>query len=100
MPPARGTRGPATAEPVSVQLPITLGQFLKVANLASSGGEAKILIAQGLVQVNGETDQRRGRKLRRGDIVRVGDAAARVEAGPGASAGSAGSDAPAATHNP
>ena len=48
---------------------ITLGQLLKAANLVSSGVEAKIVIQDGEVLVNGETDTRRGRKLREGDEV-------------------------------
>ena len=48
---------------------ITLGQLLKAANLVSSGVEAKIVIQDGEVLVNGETDTRRGRKLREGDVV-------------------------------
>lgn len=39
----------------------------------SSGGEAKILIADGQVQVNGEIEQRRGKKLQAEDSVQVGD---------------------------
>lgn len=42
---------------------IKLGQALKLANLVSSGVEAKIVIQDGLVKVNGEVDTRRGRKL-------------------------------------
>ncbi|MFL6625317.1 MAG: RNA-binding S4 domain-containing protein [Vitreoscilla sp.] len=52
---------------------ITLDALLKAAGLASSGGEAKMLIQQGGVQVNGEVDLRRGRKLRAGDRVAVGE---------------------------
>ena len=48
---------------------IRLGQFLKLANLVSTGGEAKIRIQQGEVLVNGEVDTRRGAKLRAGDRV-------------------------------
>ncbi len=48
---------------------ITLGQALKLASLVSSGVEAKIVVQDGLVKVNGETDSRRGRKLRSGDKV-------------------------------
>jgi ribosome-associated protein len=48
---------------------IRLGQALKLAGLVGSGVEAKIVIADGLVSVNGETDTRRGRKLREGDVV-------------------------------
>lgn len=47
---------------------IKLGQALKLANLVSSGVEAKIVIQDGLVKVNGEIDTRRGRKLYPQDI--------------------------------
>lgn len=47
---------------------IKLGQALKLAGLVGSGVEAKILIQDGLVKVNGEVDVRRGRKLYPGDI--------------------------------
>lgn len=53
---------------------VTLGQALKAANVAGTGGEAKILIQAGEVRVNGEIETRRGRKLRKGDVVEVGDA--------------------------
>ena len=48
---------------------IKLGQALKAAGLVESGVEAKEVIQDGLVKVNGETDTRRGRKLYAGDIV-------------------------------
>lgn len=48
---------------------IKLGQALKAAGLVESGVEAKEVIVDGLVQVNGETDTRRGRKLYDGDLV-------------------------------
>ncbi len=48
---------------------IKLGQALKAANLVESGVDAKNVIQEGLVSVNGETDTRRGRKLIVGDIV-------------------------------
>ena len=48
---------------------IKLDSFLKAANLVSSGGEAKMLIADGMVRVNGECETRRGRKLYPGDKV-------------------------------
>lgn len=50
---------------------ITLDAFLKWVNVAGTGGHAKALIASGLVQVNGEKEIRRGRKLRPNDHVRV-----------------------------
>jgi ribosome-associated protein len=52
---------------------ITLGQALKAANVAGTGGEAKIRIQAGEVRVNGDVEIRRGRKLRKGDVVEVGD---------------------------
>ncbi|MCI8402055.1 MAG: RNA-binding S4 domain-containing protein [Lachnospiraceae bacterium] len=48
---------------------IKLGQALKAAGLTDSGVESKIVIQDGQVMVNGETDSRRGRKLYDGDIV-------------------------------
>ena len=48
---------------------IKLGQALKAAGLVESGVEAKEVIQEGLVMVNGEVDTRRGRKLYSGDQV-------------------------------
>ena len=48
---------------------IKLGQALKAANLVEDGVEAKYVIQDGLVKVNGESDTRRGRKLYDGDLV-------------------------------
>jgi ribosome-associated protein len=48
---------------------IRLGQLLKLAGVASSGTEAKELLAAGAVTVNGEAEARRGRQLRRGDVI-------------------------------
>ena len=52
---------------------IRLSQFLKLANVVGSGIEAKFLIQDGEVEVNEQCETRRGRKLRSGDEVRVGD---------------------------
>ena len=52
---------------------IKLDQFLKVTDVASSGGEAKLLIRSGTVSVNGEMELRRGRKLYDNDVVTVDD---------------------------
>lgn len=49
---------------------IKLQDLLKFASLVSTGGEAKIVISEGEVTVNGETCLQRGRKLRPGDVVR------------------------------
>ncbi len=48
---------------------IKLGQALKLAGLVGSGTDAKYIIQDGLVEVNGEVDLRRGRKLVPGDVV-------------------------------
>ncbi|MEL6224689.1 MAG: RNA-binding S4 domain-containing protein [Cyanobacteria bacterium J06627_8] len=50
---------------------IKLDQFLKLMNIAQTGGEAKVLIQSGFVDVNGELEVRRGRKLVVGDRVSV-----------------------------
>lgn len=48
---------------------IRLGQLLKVAGIAATGGEAKALLEAGAVTVNGEPESRRGRQLLPGDVV-------------------------------
>jgi ribosome-associated protein len=60
---------------------IRLGQALKLAGLAESGGEARGLVEDGAVAVNGEVETRRGRQLRRGDVVAVGEQALRISSG-------------------
>jgi ribosome-associated protein len=60
-------------ELVGLSSGITLGQALKASNVVGSGGEAKVLIQGGEVRVNGEVERRRGRRLRGGDVVEVGD---------------------------
>ncbi len=50
---------------------IKLDQLLKWANLVGSGTDAKYLIGEGLVKVNGEIETRRGKKIRVGDIVEL-----------------------------
>jgi ribosome-associated protein len=57
---------------------IRLGQVLKLAGLAASGGDARALIEEGAVHVNGEVEIRRGRQLLRGDVITVGGEAVRV----------------------
>ena len=52
---------------------IRLGQLLQYAGLADSGGEAKRLLADGAVTVNGKTEARRGRQLHSGDVIAVGE---------------------------
>jgi len=48
---------------------IRLGQFLKFSGLLDSGGDAKEVIIDGYVTVNGDEERRRGRQLRDGDLV-------------------------------
>jgi ribosome-associated protein len=57
---------------------IRLGQLLKLAGLADSGAEARELVQDGAARVNGEVETRRGRQLRRGDIVDVAGDTVRV----------------------
>ncbi|MBV1780182.1 RNA-binding S4 domain-containing protein [Paeniglutamicibacter sp. ABSL32-1] len=58
---------------------IRLGQLLKLASLADDGFHAKQLIEDGLVQVNGEIETRRGAQIRNGDTVTVHGETIRVE---------------------
>ncbi len=57
---------------------IRLGQLLKLASLVEDGVEAADLIKNGLVQVNGEIDERRGRQLHDGDTVTVNGETVRI----------------------
>jgi ribosome-associated protein len=63
---------------------IRLGQFLKLAGLADTGADARVLLDLAEVEVNGVPESRRGRQLRPGDVVAVGDEQVRVslQAGP------------------
>ena len=58
---------------------IKLGQALKAAGLVDSGAEAKEVITEGAVRVNGETDTRRGRKLYAGDIITFNGEEVKIE---------------------
>ena len=61
---------PNESEETCVDEPyIKLDQFLKWSGAADTGGHAKQVVQDGQVQVNGETETRRGRKLRKGDQV-------------------------------
>ena len=57
---------------------IRLGQLLKLAGLIDAGGEAAAFLATTPVLVNDEPEQRRGRQLRDGDTVQIGDERLRV----------------------
>jgi ribosome-associated protein len=57
---------------------IRLSALLKAADIADSGGQAKTLIQDGGVRVNGVTETRRGKKIRAGDVVEVVEPRARI----------------------
>jgi ribosome-associated protein len=57
---------------------IRLGQLLKLSGIAGSGAEAKALLLEGGVTVNGEPETRRGRQLHRGDVVAAAGETVRV----------------------
>ena len=57
---------------------VTLGQFLKLADIIQSGGEAKLYLANNKVVSNGEEDKRRGRKLQDGDIIKIKEKTYRI----------------------
>lgn len=50
---------------------ITLGQFLKLSGTINTGGEAKIYLLSNIVFVNDEPENRRGKKLRQNDVVKI-----------------------------
>lgn len=60
---------------------IRLGQLLKLTDIVDSGADVKVLLADGQVTVNGESETRRGRRLVHGDIVESGGRSVRVVAG-------------------
>lgn len=65
-------------EPRPVQIRgdmILLQALLKLLGFVSMGGEVRAVLAEGGVEVNGEPENRRGRKLRNGDVVRLPDGA-------------------------
>ena len=72
------TESPLTDEVRIHDESIKLGQFLKLANLVETGAEAKPVIQDGQVRVNGEVETRRGRQLVKGDVVTLGGVSARV----------------------
>lgn len=61
---------------------IKLDSFLKCVNLVGSGGEAKVIIAEGEVSVNGQLELRRGRKLYPGDRISLQGREFMVKAAP------------------
>jgi ribosome-associated protein len=57
---------------------IRLGQLLKLAGVVDDGAQARTLIEDGAVRVDGEVDRRRGRQVRPGSTVELGDIRIRV----------------------
>lgn len=65
---------PVEPRPVVVRaVPIELCQLVKFAGLSESGGQAKQLIAEGGVTLNGVIETQKGKKLAAGDLVQVGE---------------------------
>jgi ribosome-associated protein len=67
----------------AIEIPITgemirLGQLLKLAGVVDDGAQARTLIEDGEVQVDGEVDRRRGRQVRPGSLVDLGETQIRV----------------------
>ena len=58
--------------------PIELHQLLKFENMVASGGEAKHVISEGHVRVNGRVETRKSRKIITGDIVEFGNEKIRI----------------------
>lgn len=70
-------------EPITITTPtIKLAAFLKYTGVVPTGGQARLALAGGDVEVNGQPETRRGRTLHHGDMVRVGDLLFQVEVKP------------------
>ena len=74
----RKAAAPAVREVEIREDMIRLGQFLKLADLVDYGSDARPLVQDGQVLVNGEVETRRGRQLRKGDTVTLGDQTVQV----------------------
>jgi len=59
---------------------IKLDSLLKYTGIVETGGEGKLIVQEGKVKVNGEVCTQRGRKIRAGDVIEVGDTKFTVEA--------------------
>jgi ribosome-associated protein len=74
--PTAGMMAPMSRPPIRNvtvrEVPIRLGQFLKLAGIAEDGGQARALLEEGAVSLNGRTETRRGAQLGAGDVVAVG----------------------------
>jgi ribosome-associated protein len=72
-----GVSQPSIQDVPVAELPIRLGQFLKLAGLAEHGAHARELVETDQVQVNGQVEPRRGAQLHPGDVVTVAGRRAR-----------------------
>lgn len=63
------------------QEPVELYKILKLKNLVMSGGEAKYVIADGLVEVNGTTETRKRKKIYDGDLIEFQNIKMRIQVG-------------------
>ncbi len=70
---------PLDPKPAPETKTIRLDQLLKLRRLATSGGHAKSMVQAGQVKVNGVVEERRGRKLRAGDVVELRSASVTVD---------------------
>lgn len=52
---------------------IKLDQLLKFAGITETGGQSKLIINQGIVKVNEEIVKKRGKKIKKGDIIEIKD---------------------------
>lgn len=68
---------PAMEIPITGEM-IRLGQLLKLAGVVDDGAQARTLIEEGEVRVDGEIDRRRGRQVRPGSLVELGETQIRV----------------------
>lgn len=68
----------ASTKTKHLKYPIKLGQFLKLINVAQDGIQAKYLIEQGSVRVNGIVNKRRGTQLQKNDTVELADGSSYV----------------------
>ena len=59
--------------------PIQLYKLLKLESMVASGGEAKMVIAEGLVEVNGEVETRKRKQIVDGDVIVFGEESIRVK---------------------
>ncbi len=59
---------------------VELNQLLKLTGLCDSGGQGKMLVAEGAVKVDGKLESRKTAKIRAGQVVRIGDVQVKVVA--------------------